>query len=193
MTAPTPVHIRQIVVATDFSPHSEHAFEAALALAAHFGARLHVLHVAPHEREREAAIARLEALAAERLTAADSTVVVTSGVPASEIVRYADREKADLIVMGTHGRTGLAHVLRGSVAEQVVRHGPCKVLTIRVPERAPEALEARSAPSPPAGPAPARRCLVCAQASEDVVCDPCKALIRAEACYRLSKEEKARR
>lgn len=71
----------------------------------------------------------------ERLTAspparvADRTVV--SGPAAEEIVRYARDAEIDLIVLGTHGRTGLAHVLLGSVAEKIVRKAPCPVLTVR--------------------------------------------------------------
>jgi nucleotide-binding universal stress UspA family protein len=57
------------------------------------------------------------------------------GSPFVEIVRTAQSERADLIVVGTHGRTGLAHVLMGSVAERVVQKAPCPVLTIRHPDR----------------------------------------------------------
>ena len=60
-------------------------------------------------------------------------VEVTEGHPADAIVRVAREEGADLIVMGTHGRTGLQHALLGSVAETVVRHAPCPVLTVRRP------------------------------------------------------------
>jgi nucleotide-binding universal stress UspA family protein len=58
------------------------------------------------------------------------------GTPAEEIVRYADFCDVDLIIMGTHGRTGIAHALMGSVAEQVVRVAPCPVLLVRAPKRA---------------------------------------------------------
>lgn len=59
------------------------------------------------------------------------TATVVDGVPDEEIVRLARQLKADLIVMGTHGRTGLAHMLLGSVAERVVRLAPVPVLTVR--------------------------------------------------------------
>ncbi len=65
-------------------------------------------------------------------------VEVTSGPPADAIVRVAVERQADLIVMGTHGRTGLQHVLLGSVAEKVVRMAPCPVLTVRHRPDAPE-------------------------------------------------------
>ena len=59
---------------------------------------------------------------------------VLEGAPFAEIVRYAREKDVDLIVMGTHGHTGLAHVLVGSVTEKVVRKAPCPVLTVRHPE-----------------------------------------------------------
>ena len=63
-------------------------------------------------------------------------VEVATGQPAETIVRIAEERSADLIVMGTHGRTGLQHVLLGSVAEKVVRLAPCPVLTVRYKEAA---------------------------------------------------------
>ena len=62
----------------------------------------------------------------------DTKSTVRTGHPSSEIAKYAAEHGCDLIVMATHGRTGLAHMLLGSTAEQVVRHAPCPVLTIRV-------------------------------------------------------------
>ena len=60
--------------------------------------------------------------------------MITSNVTAGTIVEYAESESADLIVMGTHGRGAVAHLLMGSVAERVVRIAPCPVLTVRHPE-----------------------------------------------------------
>ena len=59
---------------------------------------------------------------------------VLNGVPFVEIIRYARESEMDLIVMGTHGRTGLGHLLIGSVTERVVRKSPCPVLTVKHPE-----------------------------------------------------------
>jgi universal stress protein A len=194
MTAPTAVHIREILFASDFSPHSDHAFDAALTLAQHFGARLHLLHVVHHPQEQEAARARLNALAEQKAAAVESSVAIETGSPASQIVKHAEREKVDLIVMGTHGRTGLAHVARGSVAETVVRHAPCLVLTIgraaelRVDVAEPSA-EGHGVHSTPGG--RAHLCLVCARPSEDLVCDACKSRIRAEAIYLRAQDDKA--
>ena len=61
-------------------------------------------------------------------------VVLTSNAPAAAIVDYAAQERIDLIVAGTHGRGGVAHLLMGSVAERIVRTAPCPVLTVRHPE-----------------------------------------------------------
>ena len=63
------------------------------------------------------------------------TFLMVTGAPAAEIVRYAEDQSINLIVMGTHGRGMVAHALLGSVAEKVVRHAPCPVLTVRHPER----------------------------------------------------------
>jgi nucleotide-binding universal stress UspA family protein len=73
-------------------------------------------------------------------------VMRKSDTPSEEIVRYAGQEGIDLIVMGTHGRVKVAHLLMGSVAEKVVRTAPCPVLTVRHPERefvVPDTMEAR--------------------------------------------------
>jgi nucleotide-binding universal stress UspA family protein len=195
MTEPTSVHIRRVLFASDFSPHSDHAFEAALALARHFGSRLQLLHVVHHAHGEEAARAHLEAIARERAAGVEWSVATATGHAGAEIVKHAEREKADLIVMGTHGRTGLSHAVRGSVAEAVMRHAPCLVLTIRVKAELPlEAVAASTQGAPAPAPHPGRGyCLICAQPSEDLVCEACKARVRAEAAYHLSQEEKARR
>jgi nucleotide-binding universal stress UspA family protein len=71
----------------------------------------------------------------DRATLQAKAVLETSDNPAEEIVRYAQAHSIDLIVMGTHGRSAVAHLLMGSVAERVVRTAPCPVLTVRHPER----------------------------------------------------------
>ena len=148
MTEPTAVHIRRVLFASDFSPHSDHAFEAALALARHFGARLHLIHVIHHSHGEEAARTQLEAFARERATGVEWSVAIGKGHAGAEIVKHAEEHKVELIVMGTHGRTGVAHAVRGSVAEVVMRHAPCLVLTIRMKAELP--LEAVTAPAPAA-------------------------------------------
>jgi nucleotide-binding universal stress UspA family protein len=147
--------ITKILVPVDFSPHSDRAFGYATTLAQRFDARLGLIHVVedpfitgawntevyvPNAGELlEGLIAnaeqRLAALkgsaAALGLTA--ETAVIT-GRPAHAIVEHAKEGSFDLIVMGTHGRTGLSHIVMGSVAERVVRTAPCAVLTNRAPE-----------------------------------------------------------
>jgi universal stress protein A len=147
----------RILVPTDFSEPSDAALAYARVLAGKFGASLHVLHVfespfvaaavspevliddspAVQARLLEEAKSRLQ----HRVTATDrtdhaATTEIVGGHSARTIVDYATDRKKDLIVMGTHGRSGVAHLLMGSVAEKVVRTAPCPVLTVR---RAPAA------------------------------------------------------
>ena len=191
MTTPEALAIRNILVATDFSPCSDQAIRAALALARHFGARLHLLHVVPHAAERAASLERLGAVAEAHVDGVSFTASVAAGRPAPEIVRYAEHEQVDLIVVGTHGRTGLAHVVMGSVAEAVVRTAPCQVLTIRLLEKIREPLAQPI--QPPAAAAVESHCLVCAQPSENRICESCTARIRGEALERILEDEKAGR
>ncbi len=146
---------RNILAATDFSPASDTAIQYARELARAFGATLHVVHVVnelvpnaispsyvPETGNTQRAL--LDA-AREQLhtaaTARDHTNVgltehlLTSASPASAILECAKDNGIDLIIVGTHGRTGVAHFLLGSVAEKVVRSATCPVLTVRHPER----------------------------------------------------------
>jgi nucleotide-binding universal stress UspA family protein len=145
--------ISRILVPVDFSPHSERALDYAISLAARFGATVDLLHVVedPFEsgawNSEVAAIPNILELRENLLDDAEQRIrlyrrlgdeariaMVTSvrmGLPARTIVDYATALAADLIVMGTHGRTGLKHVFMGSVAERVVRHAPCPVITLR--------------------------------------------------------------
>ena len=190
MTVPD-VAIRNILVATDFSPYSEQAIRAAAALARHFDAVLHMLHVVHHADERPAALDRLAGVAEGEAGGVPFTATVTVGRPAPEIVSYAAREQMDLIVVGTHGRTGLAHIVMGSVAEAVVRTASCQVLTIHLrPTPAATAMPQIVAPAPVAGES---HCLVCALPSRDRICEACAARIRGEALERLLEDEKAGR
>ena len=140
------IALKRILVATDFGPAAEAALTYGRALAKNFGATLTVMHVAENFFLR-ATIADPHALKAavarrleERLTAEDRralharAVLETSDQPADAITTYAKQAEIDLIVMGTHGRDGLAHFLVGSVAERVVRTASCPVLTVKHPE-----------------------------------------------------------
>jgi nucleotide-binding universal stress UspA family protein len=146
----TMIQLKRILLPTDFSDFSAEATKYACAFAEQFNAELHVLHTldfhvvsAPNfgmglalpsyveESKRAAEKALLDIPDVE--WAKDKTVVRTavSGTPFLEIIRYAKENEIDLIVMGTHGHSGLVHVMLGSVAERVVRKSPCPVLTVR--------------------------------------------------------------
>ena len=138
--------LTQILVATDFSDASEVALEYGRALARTFGASLHLLHVMentflrpspsdPYLLKAGAAKHLGERLSADdRVTLHAHAALETSDDPAETIVKYAGEHQIGLIVMGTHGRGGMARMLTGSVAEKVVRTAPCPVLTVRHPE-----------------------------------------------------------
>jgi nucleotide-binding universal stress UspA family protein len=149
------IRLKNVLVATDFSEPSDAAVNYGRELARAFGARLTVLHVVDnafattvgvdgyfanlpeiqHDIE-EASRKQIEALLTDedRRELHARPILVTSTAPAVTIATYANESKADLIVMGTHGRGGLAHMFMGSVAEKVVRLAPCPVLTVRHPE-----------------------------------------------------------
>jgi nucleotide-binding universal stress UspA family protein len=151
--------ITRILVPTDFSETSDAALDYARVLAGRFGASLHLLHVlddpfvteglAAEAYITEAPSIRTSMLeeARTRLThraAGCATTEAVFGHGAVTIVDYAQQCGADLIVMGTHGRTGLAHLFLGSVAERVVRIAPCPVLTVGrevSPARSPQRVE----------------------------------------------------
>ena len=150
-TRTTNYAIETILYPTDFSERSAYAFQVAQALARDAGAKLIVLHVlAPmviyegmgatnipyQDSEKAAMLARLRQFqVANPLVEVEHRVEL--GDPASVILDLAKEKDCKLIVMGTHGRTGLARLLLGSVAEQVVRKAPCPVMTIKSPFRDP--------------------------------------------------------
>ena len=149
------IALKNIVVATDFSEPSDAALAYGRALARTFGATLHLVHVVDNvptlvygaeayavsmpELQQEVENAARTQLADllvdnDRPPLPARAVLLTSNAPAAAIVDYAKGERIDLIVAGTHGRGGVAHLLMGSVAERVVRTAPCPVLTVRHPE-----------------------------------------------------------
>jgi nucleotide-binding universal stress UspA family protein len=146
--------IRKILHPTDFSEYSEAAFRLACALARDYGAPLVVLHVTSPSAVAypEGMFVLPPALTAPdlddylvRLRPASEGVTIdprlVEGSPAHEIVQFATEELCDLIVLGTHGRTGLGRLLMGSVAEHVVRKAPCPVLTVKAPAVAEKVAE----------------------------------------------------
>ena len=152
------VEIRTILVTTDFSDLAREAYRWGVFLARSSGARVVLAHVIEEEvaaavpmfvggvqpdvfdfarfREeaRKAATTALERVVEEfRRENVRAEAVLRSGRPFVEIVRLARELPADLVVMGTHGRSGIRHALIGSVAERVVRKSPCPVLTVKTP------------------------------------------------------------
>lgn len=146
------IALKAVLVPTDFSDCSEAAVRYGRALAEAFGASLHLLHVVqdPYKQawgtEGFAApvtdvIAQWESQARTRLEeiAAScgpvrTTVATRVGSPFYDIALYASEMNVDLIVLGTHGRGPIGHMLLGSVAERIVRRAPCPVLTVRHPQ-----------------------------------------------------------
>ncbi len=134
-------HIHKILVPMDGSPSAIAALTQALTLAEDVGAGVDVLHVGASgagERDMESAIAEAKKWLGDRLVRHDE-----DGDPVRKILETASAEKADLIVMGTHGRVGRLHALLGSVAESVVRNAPCPVFTVRQPDGEEESFSER--------------------------------------------------
>lgn len=143
---------KRILLASDFSETAACAVEHAVLMAKAFGAALHVLHVVENEIpaimdgmaylpvnyfeeiEKQAAEQLEQVITREDRDTLSVTLAIRKGASFLEIIRYARDQKMDLIVLGTHGRGALAHVLLGSVAEKVVRKAPCAVLTVRHPQ-----------------------------------------------------------
>ncbi|MBA4391018.1 MAG: universal stress protein [Syntrophus sp. (in: bacteria)] len=140
---------KKILCPLDFSEFTGEIVEYAVSIARNFGAELHFLHVIPNLNyftpyesfltpENLIAIENNIEAAVDKdfdkiMNIIDMSVkkIVKNGAPFVEIIEYVKAESIDLVVMGTHGRSGIEHILIGSVAEKVVRKSPCPVLTIR--------------------------------------------------------------
>ena len=140
------IHVKKILYPTDFSSYSNQAYFHAVALAENHRASLTALFVySPglgtaevHEEANEEEYWKRQL---EQIRPVNPAIpvhhVLLEGDPATEIVRYAQDAAMDLIVMGTHGRTGLERLLMGSVAEKVMREAPCSVLVVKLPKGIP--------------------------------------------------------
>jgi nucleotide-binding universal stress UspA family protein len=144
---PSAVRLKQILVPVDFSDHSEKALKYGGKFAEQFGSTLTLLHViqpvvypadfgypptvleSMDEAVRRQIEERLQGLAAN--LGHNARTLLRTGQPYFEIAAAARELEVDLIIIATHGHTGLKHVLLGSTAERVVRHAPCPVLTVR--------------------------------------------------------------
>ncbi len=146
------IKLNRVLIPTDFSDFSSPALKYGCAIAARFDAEIHLLHVVPDPAmlvpeaaafSADVMIEQSELLKAEGVKSlqnlpsdgwSDSKPIVREvriGVAFVEIIDYAAQNEIDLIVIGTHGRSGLMHVLMGSVAERIVRKSPCPVLTVK--------------------------------------------------------------
>ena len=142
------IRIKKILYPTDFSSYSNQAYFHAIALAEKHNASLTVLFVynpdsttTPGSQGDEVADRRYWQGQLEQIRPVDVHIPVThillEGDPAGEIVRYGRDAGIDVIVMGTHGRTGVERLLMGSVAERVLRDAPCSVLVVKLPRGQP--------------------------------------------------------
>jgi nucleotide-binding universal stress UspA family protein len=146
--------IRKILFATDFSDNSRYALAYALSFAKKYDAQLYILHVIQQPSYPLGMYAEISFDAMDKFNRNISQAVekemetlrekdlqgftkyeclIVHGAPFLEILRTAREKEAGLIIVGTHGRTGLDHVLFGSTAEKVVRRAPCPVLSVRLP------------------------------------------------------------
>jgi nucleotide-binding universal stress UspA family protein len=140
---------KRILVPTDFGEPAQRALEIAIELAGKLGASVTLLHVYPivfpvsYDEELTWPLEQIEKAAGKTLEAhlakakqrnASCEAILKAGSAAVEIVSVARQLKADLIVMGTHGRRGVSHLMLGSVAERVVRTAPVPVLTVGAAE-----------------------------------------------------------
>lgn len=144
----TPIHLKRVLVPTDFSDCSKKAVRYASSFAKQFGAKLYVVHVVNaytegavygevyfpvYEEEFVKSSDKMLSRVREEDVPDDIEVetLTRSGNPVVEICDLAKKESVDLVVISTHGYTGVRHLLLGSVAENLVRHAPCPVLVVR--------------------------------------------------------------
>jgi nucleotide-binding universal stress UspA family protein len=147
------IRIETILYPTDFSSYSNQAYFHAVSLAEKHGARLTALFVynadkvtTPGQPTTEEEAKQYWQTQLESIRPVDCRIpvhhVLLEGDPADEIVRFCRDASIDLVVLGTHGRTGVERLLMGSVAEKVLRDAPCSVLVVKLPKGAPAPAQA---------------------------------------------------
>lgn len=140
------MQMNKLLVATDFSSFSDRALDYAAGMATKFGAEVFIIHVIEslnysltdtmtlvgHEKALTVTAKALLENLVKQLSEKDRSVrsILVSGTPYREIIKISQEEKVDLIVVGTHGRSGVEHFLLGSVAEKVIRLAACPVVTV---------------------------------------------------------------
>ena len=136
--------VHSVLYATDFSSYSNQAYFHAVAIAEHHGAELTICHVYSPAMGHDRAHWNEQL---EQIRPANPTIpvnhVLLEGDPAEEIVRYATEEGMNIIVIGTHGRSGKDRLLMGSVAEKILREAPCSVLVIKLPKGVTKPVKAK--------------------------------------------------
>ncbi|HHT9111008.1 MAG TPA: universal stress protein [Candidatus Brocadiaceae bacterium] len=146
------INIKNVLCPVDYSVYSEKALHYAIEFAEKYQAKLYLMHVldirvydindpdlynvniVDKETIEKLRARLLKCVSEETKGKIPVEAIVIQGVPFTEIITAARDYKIDMIVIGTHGRTGLSHAIMGSVAEKVVRKSPCPVLTVRHPE-----------------------------------------------------------
>ncbi|MBI3594246.1 MAG: universal stress protein [Nitrospirae bacterium] len=209
------IRIKKIVLPFDFSDCSRQALNYAVSFARVFEAKIFLLHVvalSPYvpeisislegdqlglKKKLSEMVNREVSLIKEMGIESEGYCVI--GEPTLEIVNFAEEQFADLIMMGTHGRTGFTHILLGSTTERVIERAPCPVLTLKVKREAPLKSEMQTTSLsgnekshiPPAENRNSGSCRVCSEPAQDIICDKCKVRIQAEAFEQKSKVERA--
>ncbi|MFI5305005.1 MAG: universal stress protein [Nitrospiria bacterium] len=206
--------IKRILVPTDFSECSRKALDFACSLAKNYQSKVLILHVIEASvysldsslippgdpfglrQKLSEMVDQAVSLLEEKGIPAEGECI--TGVPAIEIIRAVFDKQADLIVMGTHGRTGLAHILLGSTAERVIQRAQCPVMTIKADKKAAEANvkdinleEKRRAVKELVPPIDKTTyCHLCGQPANDIICDACKVRVQTEAFDMKQRVEK---
>jgi nucleotide-binding universal stress UspA family protein len=133
------IHVKKILYPTDFSSYSNQAYFHAVALAENYGASLAILYVIVPGSDDKGPKHWRDQL--EQIHPGNPKIAVQhillEGDPATEIVRFAADAGTDLIIMGTHGRSGLERLLVGSVTEKVLREAHCSVMAVKLPRGVP--------------------------------------------------------